>query len=122
MHTHRETFDYKKLGEKIKAARKNKHYSQGNVAELTNLSNNYISDIERGIKRPLLPTVIDIANCLQMDASELLHPWLHTTFDYRDGQLNKRLQVLSPEQRTIISATLETMIDQFINLNSHKKG
>lgn len=121
MYNSREVFDYKALGKKIKIARNRMKYSQEKVAELTNLSDKYISDIERGVKRARISTIIDIANCLAMDSDQLFYPWLHTTIAKYEPTLNKRLESLPPEQRAFIGATIETMIDEFVKLNLETK-
>lgn len=118
MYSNREYFDYKELGKKIKLARKKLRYTQAKVAKLTDLSTTYISEIERGVKHPLLPVVIDLANCLEIDALQLLYPWLHTTMDYQESLLNNCIRMLLPEHRILISTILDMMIEECIKMES----
>ena len=53
--------DHLKIGNRIKKARIDKNFTQGELAEKVELSNNYISSIERGNAVPSLETFIRIS-------------------------------------------------------------
>ena len=60
------------LASNIKAERNRKGYTQSQLAELIDVSESTISLIERGIQTPSVFIVIDIANVLNIDISDLL--------------------------------------------------
>lgn len=51
--------------------RKEKKLSQEKLAELSNLHQTYISDVERGVRNPSLKTIEKIANALDVEAYKL---------------------------------------------------
>ena len=63
--------DYKAIGLRIKAARTRKGLTQGNIAQLTGLSTPHISNIETGNTKLGLPTIIHLANVLDVSVDEL---------------------------------------------------
>lgn len=63
----------KLIGKRIKMARKRLHISQMQLAELSDLSNVYISNIENGKKMISLNSLIRIANVLRVSCDELLY-------------------------------------------------
>lgn len=61
------------IGKKIAEIRKQKGYSLTELAELTNISKSYLSNIERNLnKNPSLKVVIKIAKVLEVDLLTLL--------------------------------------------------
>ena len=62
------------IGQAIRYYRKKKGLSQYKLAELTNLSTSYISEIETAKKIPSMETLINIANALEVDIWDLLMP------------------------------------------------
>jgi transcriptional regulator with XRE-family HTH domain len=63
--------DKKTLGMLIKKRRKEKKLKQIQVSSATNLSRNYISDIENGRYMPSVEALSKIAICLDMDLNVL---------------------------------------------------
>lgn len=57
----------------IKPYRLEKQLSVGELAELANVSQPLISDIENGNKLPSLPVLCRIAKALDKEASKLIH-------------------------------------------------
>lgn len=60
------------IGNRIAEIRKSQHYSQMQLAELTDLSISYISHIETAKKKPSLESIIKIVNALNITVDELL--------------------------------------------------
>jgi transcriptional regulator with XRE-family HTH domain len=63
--------DKKALGANIKRLRKDKKLKQIDVSTQTNLSRNYISDIENGRYSPSLDAIIKLAVCVDLDLNTL---------------------------------------------------
>ena len=64
--------DYKAIGLRIKAARARKGLTQGNIANLTGLSTPHISNIETGNTKLGLPTIIHLANVLDVSVDDIM--------------------------------------------------
>lgn len=64
--------NYKKIGMRIRTARKRKGYTQEFIAEKSGLSVSHTSNIETGSTKLSLPTLIRIANILSVSVDELL--------------------------------------------------
>lgn len=54
------------LGQKIRSARKNKGFKLGDLANVTELSSSYISQLERGLIEPSLTSLRKISNALNI--------------------------------------------------------
>ena len=54
------------LGERIRSVRKSKGFKLGDLAEITDLSSSYISQLERGIIEPSLTSLRKISNALNI--------------------------------------------------------
>ena len=63
----------KKFGWKVKIERMKRDMPQEKLAEISNLSINTISAIERGTTTPSIETANDIANAFGMELIELLN-------------------------------------------------
>ncbi|AIQ29320.1 iduronate sulfatase [Paenibacillus sp. FSL P4-0081] len=63
--------DKKALGATIKKLRKEKKLKQIEVSTITNLSRNYISDIENGRYSPSLDAILKLAVCVGLDLNTL---------------------------------------------------
>ncbi|HWS29114.1 MAG TPA: helix-turn-helix transcriptional regulator [Clostridia bacterium] len=64
--------DYRAIGQRIRSARLHSNITQEFLAELTNLSNQHISNIETGSTKLSLQALVKIANALNVSADELL--------------------------------------------------
>ena len=64
--------DYKAIGIRIRRLRKNKNYTQQLLAELSHQEPSNISHIERGATKLSLPTIVKIANALNVTVDDLL--------------------------------------------------
>ena len=67
-----ENLDYVAVGKRIKCIRKQKGYSQQEVASMTRLSSKYISEIELGKKEGRLDIYFRIALALDVSLDELI--------------------------------------------------
>jgi len=61
----------KKLGNKIRALRKLKGYTQEKLGERSGVSYKFIGEIERGIVNPSLNSLVQIAKALDIHVSDL---------------------------------------------------
>lgn len=62
------------LGEKIRALRKNRKWTLGDLSERTEVSQAFLSGLERGDKVPRLETLEKIAEAFNVSPALLQHP------------------------------------------------
>ena len=81
------------FGKRIKEARNKMGLTQFELAEKINVSQNFLGDIERGIKLPSLPKLIVLSNTLKVSIDSLLTDSLDNILEdseelyYTDKQL-----------------------------------
>ena len=66
------TVDYKSIGERIKANRKQRQMTQAELAERTGMSDVYISRIETGVRSPSLGSLMKISLVLSLSLDSLV--------------------------------------------------
>ena len=98
------------IGRNIRKYRLMKKLRQEDLAERTNLTNNYIGAIERGEKLPSLETLIVIINALGVSADMILVDVIDTGYVVKDSLLAQKLDKLSAEDRAKIYDVVDTMI------------
>ena len=62
----------KRLGKNIKIERIKKDLTQEKLAEIMNVSQNYIASIERGRANMSIAKILELANCLNIDIKKLV--------------------------------------------------
>jgi len=85
--------DYKEIGQNIRRRRREKGLLQKALAEKVNISDQHMSHIENGSTQLSLPTLVAIANVLEVDCNTLLG------------------QTLSRSQSTILQQELEKILE-----------
>jgi len=66
------TVNYKLIGKRIKEIRCQNHMTQAELAEKADISDNYISRIERGVKKASLGALIKIARAFDTPLDSLV--------------------------------------------------
>ena len=62
----------KRFGEVLRNLRRQRGLSQEKLAEFANLHDRHISFIERGLRKPSIVVVFQLAKALDIEASELI--------------------------------------------------
>jgi len=101
----------KTIGKKIRKYRLEINMKQEKLAELTNLSPNYIGMLERADKIPSLTTLINIANALNVTADMLLCDVLSADCEIANSRLLEKIGSLPPKDKQRIYAVIETLLD-----------
>jgi transcriptional regulator with XRE-family HTH domain len=110
------------LGESIRAQREITQLSLRRLAELSDVSNPYLSQIERGLRRPSAEILQQIAKALRISAETLyvragiLEPDREPETAVRDA-IHRDLR-LTPEQKH----TLLTVYESFLAQGGHDAG
>ena len=66
-----QAFNIKQFGQNLRALRKRKGFSQEGFALHAGLDRTYIGGIERGERNPALKTILQLAEALGVDVTEL---------------------------------------------------
>ena len=103
--------DYGSIGARIRFNRTQNHLSQERLAELTNLSNVYVSYIERGERAPSLESIINIANALGVSADDLLCDSLIVSHSADDSSEFAILYDCSSEEYAILTRSMQQLKD-----------
>lgn len=99
--------DYKNIGRRIRHYRKRRGYTQEQLGFSINTSGAYISNIERGVKKPSLDNLASIAEILDVTVNDIIHP-MH------DELVQRKIEDLfarcSPLERARLEANLHEII------------
>ncbi len=101
---------YASIGRNIRKYRIEKNMRQGDLAEKTGLSTNYIGMIERGEKNPSLETLIEIMNVLRVSADMVLYGKMEIGYTIKTSLLEEKMATLSERDRERIYDVVETMV------------
>ena len=102
--------NYLSIGQNIRKIRLQRKMRQEDLAEMTDLSTNYIGMIERGEKIPSLETFILLLNALNASADIVLSEVLETGYEVKESRLGEKISGLSKQERERIYAVVETMV------------
>ncbi len=105
------TIDYESIGKRIRYNRMKNKLSQEQLAELADLSNVFISYLERGERIPSLEAVINIANALNVSVDELLAGNLFVSGIQHNADGFDILFDCSQEESTIIIKCMKALKD-----------
>ena len=114
--------DYKAIGVRIKAARVRKGVTQGYIAEVTGLSTPHISNIETGNTKLGLPTVIHLANVLDVSVDELLCDNIHRSEKIFQNELAELLQDCEAEELHLITELAKVVKKNGVDGAKKNKG
>ena len=78
--------DYKLIGQRIKARRIEKEFTQENVAEYLDISVSYVSRVERAAVKISLETLVKIATFLEVAPTYLIDGTVTISHNYLQGE------------------------------------
>lgn len=99
-----------RIGSNIRKYRKAKNLRQQDLAEMVNVSVNYIGMIERGEKVPALETFVDIINALEVSADVVLADVLKTGYRVKESLLAEKLQSLPRRERERVYDVVDALV------------
>lgn len=102
--------DYKEIGGRIKARRKQLGSTQERLAERLGVSVGYVSQVERGVTKISLDTLSEISVILDCDITEFLGGVTKGREDYLAVQFNEKLNALSHNQKRMLADIMDVMI------------
>ena len=98
------------IGKNIRKYRLAKSLRQEDLAEMANLSVNYIGMIERGEKTPSLESFIKIINALEVSSDMVLADVLQKGYKVKNSLLDTKIEKLSEEDKNRIYDVIDTML------------
>ena len=102
--------DKSALGQKIRDARQKKGYTQYALAEIADIGNVYLGEIERGLKMPSLNIFIKLIEALDVSADYLLRDELTSGKEYIYDEITQKLNCLTPKQRKTAADLLDAYL------------
>ncbi|MBR7117530.1 MAG: helix-turn-helix transcriptional regulator [Clostridia bacterium] len=99
------------MGDRIREIRKKRGMTQEQLAEKIDVTLEYVSQIERGLKMPSMQVFVKLVEVLDVSADYLLRDSVSTRNLYGDKQLGARLERLTPKQRVALEALIDTYIE-----------
>ena len=103
--------DFRQGGQVIQDARKAHGLTQEQLADMTGLTSNTVSRIERGLLVPSLPTLISLCNALSLAADAVLAAYVDAAAPVRWSALADRMNALPPEKCDKAETLLRCIID-----------
>jgi transcriptional regulator with XRE-family HTH domain len=101
-------------GEKMRYYREKSGYSQERIAEVLDISPNYYSEVERGLKSLSIEKTINFANFLNISLDDLYENVLEKKDDIRLSRLNNKInQITSKTSKRKLIAGLEALVIAF---------
>ena len=89
-------YAYESMGKRIRKIRRERNMTQEALAERLNVSNQHISDIERGLNGMSVPSLMDLCRALDADVNYILFG----TYTRADSNpINRIMSKLTPTQR-----------------------
>lgn len=112
--------NYIRLAQNIKNARKERHYTQEQLAELVNCSTVFISQIETGVRIPSLETLYNISKVLFVTIDSLISSPDENTAFYGDN-IVKLIENCTDDEKTIIFNTVKSLCNDFNRIKKSDK-
>ena len=103
--------DYVKIGQRIKAARLEKGYSQAELGALVGCSNNHLSHVEVGQTKVSLPMLLKLSYVLEKDFDYFL---LDTPYAHRDSVIDAEIALKLKNCNITTLLTVSKIIDVLI--------
>ena len=101
--------DYKDVGSKIVQKRRELSLTQKQLAEILNISNNHLSNIENGKAAPSFDLFVNICRELNASSDFLLFNYIHSN---ASETLNEKIKLCSDENKIIVSKLVDFLLEQ----------
>lgn len=104
------------LGKRIKEIRQLRHFTAEKFAADVDISLPFLWEVERGNKKPSLPTFVKMANVLGVSTDDLLCDSLDAGTHAQLNVITKKLEGLSKEQLKIVELSVDSILSAFKNI------
>lgn len=103
--------DLTTIGKNIKKYRIEKGIKQETLAEMANLTPNYIGMLERADKTPSVKALINIANALGVTSDMLLCDVLNASYEIKSSLVFDKINKLPLKEQQRIYAVIEKLLE-----------
>lgn len=103
--------DYALIGRRLAGFRKQKKLTQEKLAEMTDLANNYISNIENNRSIPSIETLIKLCDALEITPNDLLLGSSTSSDCYMQDELSDKISRCTPREKQLISEMISLIIE-----------
>ena len=104
--------NYNAIGKRIRVCRISKNITQEQLAYQINSSAAYVSNIERGIKKPSLQKLVQIAEILGVTVNDFLYNSTEAATLSSSFELAEILSEYTPEKQQLLIRSLTTIIKE----------
>ena len=101
--------DYSLIGRRLAEIRKSRGWTQERLAEQTDLSNNYISNIENNRSIPSLETLVKLCEAIDITPNDVLLGSSVTSEQYMNDILWERIRQCTPEEKRLIDGFISLL-------------
>ena len=101
----------RKIGSRIQKLRKQKGYTQQSFSEAIGISNNYLSQLERGGSSPRMDKLVAIMNTLGCSADDIFCDVTDCGYVAKSTWLTQKIEKLSAQDRERILKIVEALSD-----------
>lgn len=103
------SIDYKAIGKNVRAARLRNNLTQEKLGEYSCVEPTNISHIERGATKVSLPTLVSLANVLNVTLDELMYGNLKNDFSVSAKVINDAVSDCSTSELRAIAETVTAL-------------
>ena len=100
--------DYVSIGNRVREIRKSKKWTQAKLAEKSEVEPSYVSHIERAATKVSLPTLLQIANALEVTLDELVYGSLIKSGHVSMKVMDQLLADCTPEEVRALTEVVKT--------------
>ena len=102
--------NYALLGRRIARMRKEAKITQEKLAEMADISNNYLSNIENNYSIPSLETFMKICSALETTPDKLLLGIDSVNISYLDSEISDKIKSCTPKEKRLINGIIDLVI------------
>ena len=102
---------FETFGEDVRAAREALGMYRKTLAEMVNVSNRYLANIELGIIIPSIPVAIQLMQVCRLPAERYFNPGLFQEVSEQRQRVNHKLQLGPEKYLPIVEATIDGAIN-----------
>lgn len=102
--------DYALVGKRLAELRKSKKITQEKLAEMTNLANNYISNIENNRSIPSLETLVKLCDALEVTPNDILLGVSVNSNQYMHDELQNKINQCTPKEKRLIEGFISLLL------------